>query len=510
MSHNRILLALKDTEEGRVLTGYLSGVGFEVSLTQDGVDAVERSLHEVPAIIIADMELPGIDGERLFKIVRRNPHTARIPFIFISNRAVDIKGFRPGADSFVSRPLDLDQVDGRLRQAALRRENVHAGAKGIEGKLSHMPLPDIIQFLHMNRKDGDLRLAFGSQTGHIYIKAGDICNATLEGVEKEKALYRLLEWNEGSFEFVPGQIDIHKKIDSSTPSLLMEGMRQVDELKRIRERFPYRKNFLKMKVEPANLPKGLDPAIYGIASMMKVHARVNDIVERCTLPDYEVYRALTDMLSRGFIEEQKAVDAAAKQGFLSPEQTVNIREKIINSFKGIGNYDYAKIFLLAASGAQVDAFLNMCVRIPEFSLTRKTFVSEASVGAQFGEVASLKLREGMDIVIFSVPCVKDMGPVIKAFSTNLVGLILIWDGGFEAGQSELALAKKEIISLKNCPVVHLLAGEGGKAGLETSYRKMFMMRDEEPVFDLRTQEKGVIFDVFNALFNGLLKQGAAL
>lgn len=510
MSQNRILLALTDKEDIRVLTGYLSGVGFELSLTEDGAAAVERSMSEVPTIMIVDMVLPIIDGERLFKIVRHNPHTSKIPFIFISNNAVDIKGFKPGLDSFVSRPLNLEQVDGRLRQAMFQREDAHGGAKGIEGRLSHMSPPDIIQFLHMNKKEGELKLTLGSQVGHIYIKEGDIYNAVFEGVEKEKALYRLLEWNEGGFEFMPKTVDAPKKIHSSTSNLLMEGMRQIDEVKRIKERFPDQKNLLKMKVEPANLPKDLDPVIYDIVKLMKVYARVKDLVDRCPLPDYEVYWTLTEMLSRGFIEEQKASDAETKQGFLSPDQTVNIRERIINNFTGIGNYNYAKIFLLSTSSVLVDAFLDMCcTRIPGLTLTQKTFLSEASVGAQFGEVASIKLQEGMDIVIFSLPIIRNMGPVVKSFSTNLVGLILLWDDDVGADLNELVDAKKEMVALKKCPVVHVFAGEGEKVGLEISYRKMFMIKDSEPIFKLRTQEKGIVFDIFNELFGDLLKQGVA-
>jgi hypothetical protein len=59
----------------------------------------------------------------------------------------------------------------------------------------------------------------------------------------------------------------------------------------------------------------------------------------------------------------------------------------------------------------------------------RTIFSQLPTGERFGEVARLRLAGGLDIVIFSVPTAKNMGPILKAFSTNLIGLIVLAGGG---------------------------------------------------------------------------------
>jgi hypothetical protein len=88
----------------------------------------------------------------------------------------------------------------------------------------------------------------------------------------------------------------------------------------------------------------------------------------------------------------------------------------------------------------------------------------------------------------------------------MVALILLWDDDVGAEISELVSAKKELVALRKCPVVHIFAGEGNKVGLELSYREVFGMKDNETLFKLKTQEKSIVLDIFQALFGDLLKQ----
>jgi DNA-binding response OmpR family regulator len=110
MQKFKTLIALIDEEESRTFSEYLKGMGFESLLASDGAAALELAIQEVPAIIVVDTALPVISGQKLFQILRNNPHTSRIPFLFISGRVADIKGFRTGSDIFLSRPLNLEDL----------------------------------------------------------------------------------------------------------------------------------------------------------------------------------------------------------------------------------------------------------------------------------------------------------------------------------------------------------------------------------------------------------------
>lgn len=505
MDKNRILIAFKDDEETTVFSGYLSGLGFEFTSVKDGARALEIAIHEVPSLIITDLDLPVINGQRIFQILRHNPHTSKIPFLFISSHMADIKGFRAGVDIFLLRPLNLEEMHGRIRQTLSLKSGANIGSKDIEGKLTHMSLADILQFLHLNKKEGELKITSGDLSGSVFVKEGLVYNAVLSGAEKEKALYRLLQWVDGRFEFIPKPVAVSRKIRSTTGSLIMEGMRQIDEFKKKNGEFPDGKAVIRARAGACDLPKGLQPVVYEIMQLLKAYSRAEDIVEHCSYPDYEVYNSLAGMIGRGMLEEVKAKRDSAPCEFLTPDQAISIREKIISRFTDMYNLSYGKIFLISTSGALASGFIKQCRHIPGFSVNTKPALSQLGLENPLGESAAIRLYGGMELMVFSIPAVRSMGPIWKAFSANLIGLILLWDGKGEKDIKELVNAKKDILSRRRVPAVHLFS-QGAGAGDDEFYKKAFNLKTDEPVFRMDFNDTAMIQDVFYALFGNLLKE----
>ena len=117
MNYQKILLALREGEELGIFTRFLADQGFDVAAATDGATALELAIGTHPALVITDPELGVISGERIFQIIRHNPNTSRIPFLFISDSVSDIKGFHTGVDVFLLRPLNLDEVRANKRRA---------------------------------------------------------------------------------------------------------------------------------------------------------------------------------------------------------------------------------------------------------------------------------------------------------------------------------------------------------------------------------------------------------
>lgn len=503
MDKNKILLAFKDDEETRKSIGYLSNAGFEVSTVKDGARAIELAIGEVPSIIVTDLDLPVINGERIFHILRNNPHTSKIPFLFVSDGIADIKGFRAGVDIFLLRPLNMEELYGRIRQTLSFKNGSQATAKELEGSLAHMSVPDILQFLHLNKKEGELRIISGEMCGMVLIKGGEIYNCVLDEAEKEKALFRMLQWNEGNFEFIPGTVSIDKRIRSSTGNLLMEGMRQIDEFRKKRDQLPDKKTVVRTKVELKALPKGLNPIIYELVELLKVYTRVEDIVEHCSYPDYEAYKSLATLISKGIIEEVKTADVDSRKEFLTRDQAISIREKIISRYSDVPGTSHGKIFLIATSGSLAVNFIRQCGRIPGFSVDSRLAFKETKAENPFGEVGSIRLHGGLELVLFSIPTVRSMGPLWTAFSTNLAGLILLWDGTAGKDIKELINIKKEIMLRKRVPVVHIC---GDTTRDDTSYyKKEFSLKADEPLFGMDNRDREMIFEIFYTLFGNLIK-----
>ncbi|MDX2476540.1 MAG: response regulator [Gammaproteobacteria bacterium] len=119
----RILLVEDDALLGDGICVGLTQAGFTVDWVKDGkagLAAVSAGWHE---LIILDLGLPGISGQELLSSLRKDGHD--IPVLILTARdTVDqrIAGLDAGADDYMTKPFDLDELSARLR-ALLRRRS---------------------------------------------------------------------------------------------------------------------------------------------------------------------------------------------------------------------------------------------------------------------------------------------------------------------------------------------------------------------------------------------------
>src|SRR3954466_7951816 len=122
---NRLLLADGDAKSLRVLEVSLRGAGFEVSTAETGTAAWEAIQREVPAVIIADPDLPELDGLALCARVRQSAADRGVPFIFLgADKSVEarVRGLQAGADEYLVKPTYVNEVIARVRALVQRRE----------------------------------------------------------------------------------------------------------------------------------------------------------------------------------------------------------------------------------------------------------------------------------------------------------------------------------------------------------------------------------------------------
>ena len=109
----------------------------------------------------------------------------------------------------------------------------------ISGSISEMPLPDLLQLFDNSRKSGVLTIRSTHGIGRIYLREGQVYHAEVEAnpvVKPRKAFYRMFAWTEGAFDLKPlREHVVAEEITESTTSLVLEGVRQLDEI-RILER----------------------------------------------------------------------------------------------------------------------------------------------------------------------------------------------------------------------------------------------------------------------------------
>ncbi len=97
-----------------------------------------------------------------------------------------------------------------------------------QGSLKELPLPDIIQLVSVGGKTGKFTLTRDNDRGYIFLKNGQMVHATVGDLSGEEAIYSLAIWNQGDFQFDPGEEPDRQTITKSNTNLLMEAARRLD------------------------------------------------------------------------------------------------------------------------------------------------------------------------------------------------------------------------------------------------------------------------------------------
>ncbi len=100
---------------------------------------------------------------------------------------------------------------------------------GVKGRLKDMSLVDIIHVFHTERKTVVVHLGSEMGYGRVYIEGGDIVHAAYREFNGVDALYKLLAWQDGEFDVEPGAASPEHTIAGKVDSLLLEGLRRLDE-----------------------------------------------------------------------------------------------------------------------------------------------------------------------------------------------------------------------------------------------------------------------------------------
>lgn len=221
----RILLVDADVDALGALASALRARGLTVANADEGFDALEQAFRLRPDVVLLakDLDLEG-DVTAGFRAV---PELIETPILLL------VTGQQPDAlePNEVLRS-DVDQVISRITLASPASRPLPAS--DIRGHVEQVPLVDILQLLAMNRRSGVLTLTTESGAGELQLADGEVIDAAFRKLAGEKALYRMLGERAGHFAFTQGEPVSTRRIQSTTSMLLMEAMRQVDELARRR------------------------------------------------------------------------------------------------------------------------------------------------------------------------------------------------------------------------------------------------------------------------------------
>jgi DNA-binding response OmpR family regulator len=118
-----ILIVEDDLDVADMLNAYFKVQGYDIHVANWGEDGV-RVCHEVvPQLVILDIRLPDIDGYEVARRLRKNRRTQNIPIIFLTEkrtRSDRLQGLELGADDYITKPFDVQELRLRVRNALSR------------------------------------------------------------------------------------------------------------------------------------------------------------------------------------------------------------------------------------------------------------------------------------------------------------------------------------------------------------------------------------------------------
>src|SRR5512135_145990 len=119
MSSIRKILIVDDSPtERHVLQDMLTKAGYEVLASDNGEDAIHKSKHLKPDLILMDVVMPGLNGFQATRAISRDPETRSIPIIMCTSKSQEtdkIWGLRQGARDYIVKPVNRDELIAKIQ-----------------------------------------------------------------------------------------------------------------------------------------------------------------------------------------------------------------------------------------------------------------------------------------------------------------------------------------------------------------------------------------------------------
>jgi DNA-binding response OmpR family regulator len=125
MSKARLLIVEDDFDIANMLRIYFTSQNYHVDTAPRGAAALEKTRLNLPNLIVLDIMLPDIDGFEVCRILRTNTRTSHVPIIFLTQkdeRSDRLQGLELGADDYITKPFDIEELKLRVQRAITRAE----------------------------------------------------------------------------------------------------------------------------------------------------------------------------------------------------------------------------------------------------------------------------------------------------------------------------------------------------------------------------------------------------
>ena len=122
----RILVVDDSAENLSMIEAILESADYQVSLAEDGIAALAQMKKLLPDLIISDVMMPKMNGNELTRQIRQQKNLPFIPILLITaqDKADVVEGLDAGADEFIRKPVDFDELLARVRSLLRLKQSI--------------------------------------------------------------------------------------------------------------------------------------------------------------------------------------------------------------------------------------------------------------------------------------------------------------------------------------------------------------------------------------------------
>ncbi|MET0794981.1 MAG: DUF4388 domain-containing protein, partial [Polyangiaceae bacterium] len=388
-----ILVVESDFDALGALASKLRARGLEVAIADSLPSAVERARSAPPEAVIVAAELLA-DSSFRAKFAA-DPLLSRV-MVFTLYSTLPERELR--ADELDAG--EFEDIARRMHALPVRASAAVAESGDVRGNLQQIGILDLLQLLSMNRRSGSLQVTTQAGAGEVRLADGEIVDAVYRRLEGEKALYRLLGETEGVFSFASGTAHSLRRIVLPTRSLLLEGMRHIDETKRRREALDSESEAFLAIVPPET---GTREASQRVLEVLLAPRTLSELLDEVPLADLDVLEALTELLDLGQI---RRISAGAARVELADAERLTVLAALAKRAARAGFRAPVRV-AIAASQQRLATLTHAVSRIADAIIPTEMVPSAPIPHA----LATLRLADGGELGVVGLPLVEAYAPL---------------------------------------------------------------------------------------------------
>jgi DNA-binding response OmpR family regulator len=312
----RILLVDDDASLTRLFSTMMKKSGFDVTTGADGIEGLKLALEQRPDLIVADLNMPRLDGWGLLRAIRADHRVGETPVMFLSahdDYRESLKALSAGAQDYLAKGGKLDVLVARIRTLLAPRD-AFLGALGagdkVSGKIGELGVQWSLRKMAANRagglvvfKDPFWAVTLGMADGELIYAHAEIGAHKLDGAT---ALPPLVALRSGELLYLPTGQPPGRNIEAALPALLEEAALKNNQSE------AEALDTLLTQAKAASVDEQLyllyeqlgPPASREVARLVRQGMTPREVVSKATMSPLEVEDTLRDLVRRRVLRLQ--------------------------------------------------------------------------------------------------------------------------------------------------------------------------------------------------------------